>query len=203
MNDFELQQLRNNKTVLLYLLKISVWLCIAPRYVITNSFIENMWVYVKSAQNIFDINMPIQDTYIHSAVKNSTEFHKNDVFHMFNVHTFGLNPRVTKNQWAYPIWYIIHAASIKTTSKKDFVQLLHSIPHIIPCDVCSTHSTKFLKENNVNEVPMNKLFEYTSNFHQESKSLEYLTDKENNNLKKIYKNLVPLYYDTQQVLSVP
>ena len=88
MNDFELQQLRNNKTVLLYLLKISVWLCIAPRYVITNSFIENMWVYVKSAQNIFDINMPIQDTYIHSAVKNSTEFHKNDVFPMFNVHTF-------------------------------------------------------------------------------------------------------------------
>lgn len=201
MNDCELQTLRKNKLVLLYLTRVSVWLCIAPRKVITSAFIEHIWFFVKSAQKIFDINMTIQDAHINSAIRSSSEFTKNDVFIMFNVHTFGLDPHVTKTQWAYPLWYIIHAAAIVVSSKKDLIDLLHSVVHIIPCGICSQHMDDFMIQNDISKVPIDQLFSYTSNLHQQSKSLQYLTPSDNMELKKMYNDLVPLYHKTAQILT--
>ena len=201
MNDFELQKLRNNKMVLLYLMRVSVWLCIAPKKVLSSAFIEHMWFFVKSAQKIFDINMTIQDAYINSAIKHGGEFTHNEAFIMFNVHTFGLDTHVTKTQWAYPLWYIIHAGAIAVSSKQDFSNLLYSVVHIMPCGTCSTHMNDFMIQNDINEVPIDKLFTYTSNLHQQSKSLQYLTPSDNMKLKEMYNDLVPLYHKASTILT--
>ena len=207
MDDFKLHEFRIKQSVILYLLKVTSWMCIASRKNLSSVFVQNMYYFIKSVQNIFDIHMSIRDSSIRSAIDQSSYFPRDDVLLMFNVHEIGYEDKITKSDWAYPMWYIIHSSALAYSTSplsvdiKDFKVLLYSLCKILPCEICLEHTRDYLLKNSIDNTPPNEYFTYTSNLHQQSKSLEYLSQIENENIKQLYYNYPTLYMKVHKLLA--
>ena len=163
MDDFKLHEFRIKQSVILYLLKVTSWMCIASRKNLSSVFVQNMYYFIKSVQNIFDIHMSIRDSSIRSAIDQSSYFPRDDVLLMFNVHEIGYEDKITKSDWAYPMWYIIHSSALAYSTSplsvdiKDFKVLLYSLCKILPCEICLEHTRDYLLKNSIDNTKKNYL----------------------------------------------
>ena len=73
-----------------------------------------------------------------------TTLTRRNALRLFGVFSIGSDKVVvSKQKWAYPVWYIIHIASLHESSVREpalFWSFMDTIPHIIPCVICAEHA---------------------------------------------------------------
>jgi hypothetical protein len=115
---------------------------------------------------------------------------RRNALRLFGVFSLGRSKIVvSKQKWAYPVWYIIHIASLHESSAAEpalFWSFMDTIPHIIPCVICAEHA-RIQLQTIPRETYRGHLFTYTSMFHQNSKSNPELTPLARNQLRAMYR----------------
>jgi hypothetical protein len=221
-----------NVDILRRLLDVSIWILIQSRTRFKSKFLFFLYVYVQIANTIMNVNHQMDDRRLLKLLENKyssigitfpggcvkswllsnvtkvdilTTLTRRNALRLFGVFSLGRDKVVvTKQKWAYPVWYIIHLASLHENSTAEpalFWSFMETIPHVIPCIICSEHA-RIQLQTIPREIYHGHLFTYTSMFHQNSKSKPELSTLERNQLRAVYRTNTKLLA-TQLRYTIP
>lgn len=207
-----------NVDVLRRLVDVSIWILIQSRTRFKTKFLFFLYVYVQITNAILHTHHAMDDGRLRRLLENKynsigvtftggcinswllsnvmqtdilTTLTRRNALRLFGVVALGSEKLVvSKQKWAYPVWYIIHIASLhesSTTEPMLFWSFMDTIPHIIPCVICAEHA-RIQLQTIPKETYRGHLFTYTSMFHQNSKSQPELSTLERNQLRAVYRS---------------
>ncbi len=206
-----------NVDILRRLVDVSIWVLIQSRTRFKTKFLFFLYVYIRITNAMFRTNHVIDDGRLRRLLQNKyasigitftggcmdswllanvmkmdilTTLTRRNALRLFGVIALGRDKIVvSKQKWAYPVWYVIHIASLHESSTVEptlFWSFMDTIPHIIPCVICAEHARTQL-QTIPRETYRGHLFTYTSMFHQNSKSKPELSTLERNQLRAVYR----------------
>ena len=206
-----------NVDILKRLVDISIWVLIQSRTRFKTKFLFFLYVYVQIINSILHTNHVMDEGRLRRLLTNKyksigvtfrggcvnswllanvtktdilTTLTRRNALRLFGVISLGREKTVvSKQKWAYPVWYIIHIAALHESSMVEptlFWSFMDTIPHIIPCVICAEHARLQL-QTIPRETYRGHLFTYTSMFHQHSKSQGELSTLERNQLRAMYR----------------
>lgn len=206
-----------NVDILRRLVDVSIWILVQSRTRFKTKFLFFLYVYIRITNAIFHTNHTIDESRLRRLLENKytsigktftggcmdswllenvmkmdilTTLTRRNALRLFGVIALGRDKVVvSKQKWAYPVWYIIHIASLHESSAVEptlFWSFMDTIPHIIPCVICAEHA-RIQLQTIPRETYRGHLFTYTSMFHQNSKSKPELSTLERNQLRATYR----------------
>ena len=206
-----------NVDVLRQLVDVSIWVLIQSRTRFKTKFLFFLYVYVQVTNSILHTRHAMDDGRLRRLLTSKyqsvgvtfpggcvnawllsnvmktdilTTLTRRNALRLFGVFSLGRDKIVvSKQKWAYPVWYIIHICALHDSSSVEptlFWSFMDTIPHIIPCVVCAEHA-RIQLQTIPRETYRGHLFTYTSMFHQHSKSQNELSTLDRNQLRAMYR----------------